>query len=436
MTMWPSPRRKSPRDGGAGAAATIGFTLLYLLFCLQQVVIGQGLGEGISLGSTSIRLVAVAAAIIFFLKCGVPIGLRTLLLSISACLCVLAVSVALSDHRLIALKFGVRYATQLLMLWCIFNLVTAFPNLRGALGRAAIAALWISLAIGLGTRWGIEWVNQLGLLFHEPEALRYMPRIVGLYEHPATFGAIAVVVAVMATQLREELSIGLPALAAAYAGAATALFFTEARSPIVPLLLLAGTFAATRRGRQRQLALLVLLLLSALVGVVIWLRYAELTSASHESLATMFSLGRTYIWQGAVDAWLGRPWWGLGPGVFQFLTPDFTGGRFLRGELHAHNLVLAILSETGLMGLIAMTGLAAALLVPVWAEADNTARRRWVFIWSVVVLGMGLFDFYLPFYAFSLHISLAAALLCVPVASAKKRAGARFDTDAYGGRPS
>jgi hypothetical protein len=49
---------------------------------------------------------------------------------------------------------------------------------------------------------------------------------------------------------------------------------------------------------------------------------------------------------------------------------------------------------------------------------------------------MGLFDFYLPFYAFSLHISLAAALLCVPAASARKRAGSRFDTDVYGGRSS
>lgn len=397
--------------GSSEIAAAVGFTALYLGFCLQQVVIGRGLEEGISLGSTLLRVVGLGATIPFLATRGIPTRLRIPLIAIGACLCVLAISAALSGHRLIALKFAVRYATQLLMLWSALNLLVAFPHLRSAVGRALIAALWISLAIGLGSRFGVEWLGRLGLLFHTPDALRYLPRIVGLYDHPATFGAIAVVVAVMTMQLREEGAIGMPALAAASVGLAATLVLTDSRNPMVPLLILAAAFAVMRHGPLRRVALLVLALLLALVVLAIWRRYDELTSASRESLATMFSLGRTYIWQGAIDAWLTRPWFGLGPGVFQFLTPDFTGGRFLRGELHAHNLVLAILSETGVMGLVAMTGLVAALAAPAWRADAAPGSRRWALIWLVVMLGLGLFDFYLPFHGFALHASLAAAMV-------------------------
>lgn len=398
------------RAAQIGAAA--GFTLLYLLFCLQHVVIGSGLDSGISLGSTALRLVAVGAALAFVISDrGVAPGLRAPFAAICACLCVLAVSAALSEHRLIAVKFGVRYATQLLMLWCVLHTVVSYPQLRGAMGRALVLALWIGLLIGFGHRLGIDGVARLGLMFHGPDPLRYAPRLIGLYEHPATFGAIAVVVAVMAVQLWTERAIGMLSLVAAIAGAALALILTEARNPVVPLLALAAIVTLTRRGRQRRLALAALALSAALVALMIWRRYDELTSASRESLATMFSLGRTYIWQGAFEAWMQHPWWGLGPGVFQYLTPDFTGGRFLRGELHAHDLVLGILSETGLMGLIAMAALAIVIARPGWTGRHGAAGRRWVLIWLVVVTGLGLFDFYLPFHGFSLHVAVAAALV-------------------------
>ncbi|PDT91046.1 ligase [Bradyrhizobium sp. Y36] len=412
--MAPDTRPKVASVTVRQTAATIGLALLYLLFCLQHVVIGRAFeeGQGLSLGSTALRLVALGSTVFFLVReRGIASRLRAPFVAIVACLCVLVISTALSDHRAIAAKFAVRYATQLLMLWCILNLLLLYPHLRGAAGRALIIALWIGLAVGLGDRYGIDWIARLGVLFHGSDALRYMPRIIGLYEHPATFGAIAVVVAVIATQLRAEGAIGTPDLTAAIAGAAATLLLTEARNPVVPLLMLSVVFAITRRGRQRWLALSVLALLAGLVAAVIWLRYEELTSASRESFATMFSLGRTYIWQGALDAWTGRPWWGLGPGVFQFLTPDFTGGRFLRGELHAHNLVLGILSETGLMGLLAMTGLLMTLGLPALSDTRDNTGRRWALTWLVVILGLELFDFYLPFHGFALHISVAAALV-------------------------
>lgn len=417
----PDPNAKIASAVVPQTTATIGLVLLYLLFCLQHVVIGRAFeeGQGLSLGSMALRLVALCLTVFFFVReRGIASRLRAPFVAIVACLCVLVISTALSDHRPIAAKFAVRYATQLLMLWCILNFLLLYPHLRGAVGRALIIALWFAVAVGLGSRYGIDWIARLGVLFHGSDALKYMPRIIGLYEHPATFGAIAVVVAVMATQLYAEGVMGGLDLAAAIAGAAATLILTEARNPIVPLLMLAVAFAITRRGRQRWLALSALTLLAGLVAATIWRRYEELTSASRESFATMFSLGRTYIWQGALDAWIGRPWWGLGSGVFQFLTPDFTGGRFLRGELHAHNLVLGILSETGLMGFITMTGLFIALGLPALSGRTSYTGRRWALTWLVVILGLGLFDFYLPFYGFALHISVAAALVfCAPASA-------------------
>lgn len=425
MSVFAQSRPRPALIDGRAILEAAACTALFLLFALQQVVIGHGLGEGLSLGSAALRLFAVAASAALLWRQGVPRACRPPLAAILACLCVLAISTLLSEHRLIAAKFAVRYATQLAMLWCILNLVVAYPRLHAALVRAAVATLWIGILIGLGSRWSLGPAREIALAFHSADVLRYLPRISGLYEHPAIFGAVAVLVAVLTAQFHERGVVGRLALAAAYAGLVAALILTEARNPLVPLLLLAAGFALVRGGRTRRIALMLLVLLACFVAVVVWRRYDELTSASRESLLTMFSLGRTYIWAGALDAWLGRPWFGLGPGVFQFLTPDFTGGRFLRGELHAHNLPLGILSETGLAGLMAFAGLVAAFAVPALKSGD-AVMRRWAAIWLVTLSGLSLFDFYLPFYGFSLHLALAAGLL---VALGEQEAAARGKRD-------
>jgi O-antigen ligase len=415
----PSPGASLDARSALLAAACVA---LFLLFALQQVVIGHGLGEGLSLGSTAMRLFAVATSIWLLWKNGIPPLCRLPLIAILGCLCVLTLSTLMSEHRLIALKFAIRYATQLAMLWCILNLVVAYPRLQAALVRAAVATLCIGLLIGIGSRWTLGPAREVALMFHSADVLRYLPRISGLYEHPAVFGAVAVLVALLTTQFHERGIVGRPAVLAAYAGLAATLVLAEARNPLVPLLLLAALSAALRRGRGRGLALLLLALLAGLAAMAVWRRYDELTSASSETLLTMFTLGRTYLWAGAIAAWSDHPWLGLGPGVFQFLTPDFTGGRFLRGELHAHNLLLGILSETGLAGLLAVAGVVAAFVIPASTRRD-AAARRWAGIWFVTIVGLGLFDFYLPFYGFSLHLALVAALLLASGAAGRPAEG-------------
>ncbi|MET0548029.1 MAG: O-antigen ligase family protein, partial [Xanthomonas sp.] len=226
---------------------------------------------------------------------------------------------------------------------------------------------------------------------------------------PALLAASAVVVAALVLQCWRSGALGRFALAMALLGAVLALALTQVRNPLLPVGALLLWWAWPRRGAsrgRRQAAVVALLGLLGLAGFVLWQRYADMTSAVHESTLTAVSLGRTYLWAGAFEAWRSHPWFGLGAGVFQFLVPDYTGGRFDRGELHAHNLLLAVLSETGLCGLVACLG----LLVAVWSPLLRQVRTRaWALLWLVLLLGLGVFDVYLQFYAFSLHAALAVA---------------------------
>jgi len=101
---------------------------------------------------------------------------------------------------------------------------------------------------------------------------------------------------------------------------------------------------------------------------------------------------------------------GLGPGVYQFLVPDFTGCRFHRGELHAHNVLLGVMSEMRLVGLVAWLLLAYALWRP-WLRRGEVPGRAWAMTWLLSLLSLGLFDFYIPFYCFALHAALAISML-------------------------
>ncbi|MXV07796.1 MULTISPECIES: O-antigen ligase family protein [unclassified Xanthomonas] len=410
-------RARAPQP--LAVAACLG---VYLLFCLQQVVLtGRYFGVGLSLGSMAIRAFVLGVAVWALWRHGVPSILRAPLLAILACLAALAASVLASGHPELAFKFAVRYATALLALWAMLNLALACPRWPRAATLAALIALWWNLALGLAVR--LHWppALRLSLAFHAEDSFKYLPRISGMYEHPALLAASAVVVATLVLQLWRSGALGRVALVMALLGAVLALALTQVRNPLLPVGALLLWWAWPRRGAsrvRRNAAVAALLGLSGLAGFVLWQRYADMTSAVHESTLTAVSLGRTYLWAGAFEAWRSHPWFGLGAGVFQFLVPDYTGGRFDRGELHAHNLLLAVLSETGLCGLLACLGLLAALWSPLLRQMR---MRAWALLWGVLLLGLGVFDFYLQFYAFSLHAALAVAtqyaLMCASTRS-------------------
>ncbi|OOW96534.1 ligase [Xanthomonas campestris pv. vitistrifoliae] len=385
---------------------------LYLLFCLQQVVLtGRYFGVGLSLGSMAIRGVALGLSAWALWRHGVPACLRWPLLSILLCMTALAASVLASDHSALAFKYAVRYATALLWLWALLNLAVAWPQWPRAAALAALIAVWINLALGMAVR--LQWPPALewSLAFHAQGSFKYLPRVSGMYDHPALLAATAVIVGLLTIQLYQRHAVGRAQLAAAVLAAIGALALSEVRNPLLPVAGLILWWAWSRRAGERPRRRTVwaaALGLLAVAGFVLWQRYAEMTSAVHESPLTAFSLGRTYLWSGAIEAWRSHPWFGLGAAVFQFLVPDYTGGRFDRGELHAHNGLLAVLSETGLCGLLACVCLLWALWAPL---LRNPAERGWALIWLLFLLGLNVFDFYPLFYPFSLHAALAVALL-------------------------
>ncbi|WAH57634.1 O-antigen ligase family protein [Pseudomonas silvicola] len=394
------------------AALTTLCVCAYLAFSLQQVVIGHGLAVGLSLGSMLLRAFALCTSAWMLWHHGVPKVLRGPAWAIALCLVVLVVSTLTSPRLGIALRFAPRYGLELLLLWSMLNLCVAFPAFARAAALASVVILWLGLLLGLAVHLDAPGARPAALLFYPQETLdRYLPRSSGLYEHPALFAATAVMSLAMALHLRNLHGCSRGTLLLALVGCLLALLASGARNPLLGLGVLALAVSWRVRGRPyaRRFAIVAGLVLALLVAWITFDRLAELTSATHESSLTAFTLGRTYIWAAAWQAWLSHPLFGLGSGVFQFLLPDFAGGRFPRGELHAHNLLLALLSELGLAGAFGFIALGLALWRPWLAPA--TPGRGWALVTLLVLLAFGLFDYYVPFYCFALHATLMVGLL-------------------------
>ncbi len=92
--------------------------------------------------------------------------------------------------------------------------------------------------------------------------------------------------------------------------------------------------------------------------------------------------GRLRIWRTAIAMTRAHPWNGVGVRGFRYAYPDYAapGDEFVdpdshTGALHAHQIVLEVLSETGFIGLgLWLVGLMAALRA--WWRADAAARSR------------------------------------------------------------
>ena len=388
--------------------------VVYLVFCLQQVVAFQWHDFRVSLGTAAILLVAAAVSIWAFVRHRVPRSLGWPLAGIGVLALVLGASLLASDHARLAFGFTVRLWLALALLWACLNLAVLAPGVIRDATLALLVVLWLGAAAAFGS-W-LHWppVVEAMLLFHPSDTYKYWPREAAFYEHPALFGASSVLVALLSAHAWSRGDAGRLRLWLSVAGMAAALALSGSRNPFLPLL--AGGLWLALRGHRRQgvgryilLAMLALVVMGVLTLMV--LRQEELLSAREHGLATALTLGRTYLWAGAVDAWLTRPWLGLGPSVFQFFTPDFTGGRFHVGELHAHNLILALLSETGVVGLSAFTFLLYSLARPLRERLRAGIDRTWMVAGLVAFLAFGVFDYYLPFYPFSIHCMLVVAFL-------------------------
>ncbi len=94
------------------------------------------------------------------------------------------------------------------------------------------------------------------------------------------------------------------------------------------------------------------------------------------------SAGRLSIWRTALAMSAAHPLTGVGARGFRYAYPDYAaaGDRFVdtasdTGASHAHQIVLEVLSETGIAGLVLwLAGAYAALRA--WRRADRAARER------------------------------------------------------------
>ena len=91
--------------------------------------------------------------------------------------------------------------------------------------------------------------------------------------------------------------------------------------------------------------------------------------------------------------WASAPWLGVGPANFNTIYPLVRLARWDSALGHAHNIYLNVLAETGLIGLMAYTGLLVTALAFVWRRFRGVSGRqdtdaRWLAALTIGVLGV------------------------------------------------
>ena len=137
-------------------------------------------------------------------------------------------------------------------------------------------------------------------------------------------------------------------------------------------------------------------------GVIIFGVFLFFQLGGQWSLASFYD--RIYYWKVAWKMWVEHPWFGVGISSFQdaykamaasgkippFVAP--TGRVFDLGEqTHAHNLLLMLLSCTGLVGLVPFTWL--FIRTSLMCFTDFAGMCAGLVTWPVVVLVIGLTGF-------------------------------------------
>lgn len=209
-------------------------------------------------------------------------------------------------------------------------------------------------------------------------------------------------------------------------GAFVTLFFTSSRGGYLGLaaglatlavLVLAAKTAPLEwikglRSRPLALASLVILALSG-GALVLALGMYQLQHPSH-----IGGFGARFpYWKVAVDAFRSSPIWGIGPGLY--------GTRFFQTYsvppttpfVHAHNYLLTVAGEAGIIGLGAVIWLASALALALWRAWRDSDQRQRLFLAAVSAALTGvavhnLFDNLLgaPAVVVSAIVVVAAAL--------------------------
>lgn len=157
------------------------------------------------------------------------------------------------------------------------------------------------------------------------------------------------------------------------------------------LVLVILAWRETRRARHFLPALAALAVAGAALVAVAWQGSLRLDARIERSLLVLkgteaavdeASAGRLRIWRTAAAMIVDHPLAGVGVRGFRYAYPAYAapGDAFVdvargTGAAHAHQIVLEILSETGIVGLLAWL-CGTALAVRAWRRAGAAARAR------------------------------------------------------------
>ena len=120
---------------------------------------------------------------------------------------------------------------------------------------------------------------------------------------------------------------------------------TESRQAFLAILLY-GVYIFMTSKRKIYFSVVLLLTFSLGIGFVpdsYWDRMKTIQNYEEDASAT----GRFEIWTQAVELWKENPFFGIGPGNFKKISPEYLGR-----ERVTHNTYIQILSEQGLFGFI------------------------------------------------------------------------------------
>lgn len=236
-----------------------------------------------------------------------------------------------------------------------------------------------------GAVWFIEW----GGFTWDNSDVR---RVLGSMGNPDYLaGYLVALIPLTALSLAASGLWGRLALSALLALEMAALVFTYSRGGwvalivLAPLLLLAALFAWRQSGTSLIPAWawgvgvgLTALLIGALVGVLYWLQ-PEALLAWWQRIETlgedMATVSRWYFYEGTLAMWASQPLLGHGLGMFDVQFPVYR--PLALGELlpfkefrveHAHNELLQIGAELGLIGLALYLGLIGAAMRFAWQQ--------------------------------------------------------------------
>jgi hypothetical protein len=140
--------------------------------------------------------------------------------------------------------------------------------------------------------------------------------------------------------------------------------------------------------------------------------------------------GRLELWPAAWAMFLDRPLLGVGPDNFRYRYGDYAGLETWNTAIHANNLYLELLADTGLLGFTAFMGFSGALALTLWR---GMKREEWLLVLGcgaalAAWYAHGLVDF---FYAFTPTYTLYWLVVGVGLRAAEDMRAAGGEPDAH-----